>query len=383
MDVSGGGRKEKTMLTTIEEKLAFPISRWFWHFIVGIGVLVFVGSFLVLLYSFTPIIKKNIVRESYPPKVEVNSSEITSCRSKSSEQEKQYEAPSTGHIYVSFAELEALIPPKTYEWRALGHYEDSYYYQSTWVMTDEGIISPLQKYLDGVAMNDTNGQKLAIEGLSGIIKGFQEKNRKRVLQKSLGWLNSKPEQNAAIIEALQKAAGHLVEMNNSLLFCKIAEFGKANPKDGVLFVNMYNLIMSAQNAEHYDALFGLVKSAFQYSFKEDVQTMTDATEKYIKLPSTERVEPISALACFYNVYISKFNDRMEQVQKIDTKYNEAKATVETKAVSEKIAKKTIRTTALLVFGSAICGVAFFSLMLVLLSIQRTLKQLVELTKGSR
>jgi hypothetical protein len=369
-----------SFLAFIEERFAFPISRWFWHLIVASALLALVASLALLIFSVSPIIAKKVIKDSYPSNVSLTADDLRQCDvSGANATTTETSAQPVGR-YASFAPLEALIPPDKFAWASQGYWQEGYYSRD-WILSDYGITVPLRSCLDDVASSDTIAQHRIIEGLAAIITPFPEESRKPVVQSSIFWVAktaTSPVSVSDVITVLTATAAHLGPAGDKSLFAKVAEFGKANPKDGVRFTESANLLFSAQQPAHYAGLFEIGKGWFANQFTENADIFGDATKLYVLLPAESRVDPIKSLPCFYRIFIDKFNKRHEIVGRIDERYQAAAEKAESEHSAKVQSRNKLRFTSLIVLGGSLASIAFFSLMLVLLAIQRSMRKLVEI-----
>lgn len=374
-DIESGKLKGKLLLTKIEERFAFPISRWFWHIVVAAAVLTLTASLIVIIYGIIPTMKKTVERGKYPESIKVTANDLESCEKQSGENSSYVENSESEKVFASFSSLDTLIPSSKYSWDVRGYWEESYYYTREWVLTDAGITSPLRKLLSQVSA-DTTQQASIISELVEIVKVFPMEKRKWVLQKTLTWCNKKTDETRSILEALKTTAMKLGPQDMSQLYAVVTDFGRSNPKDGVSFTQSLNILLNSQNSSEYEGLFKIVKAHFLNQFSQRADILQEATSMYVTLPPEARTVSVKSLPCFYGLYVRKFIDRQTIVNEMDSKYESDQRLVEQEYNEKSERKSAIKWKATIVFGTAIAAVAFFSLMLVLLSIQRTLKDIL-------
>jgi len=73
---NNGLEPKKELLTTIENKFLFVVSRYFWHIITTLASLAMIGGILCFLYSLTPIFKSSPVKDNYPAEESVSKEEL-------------------------------------------------------------------------------------------------------------------------------------------------------------------------------------------------------------------------------------------------------------------------------------------------------------------
>jgi hypothetical protein len=117
--------------------------------------------------------------------------------------------------------------------------------------------------------------------------------------------------------------------------------------------------------------------SYSKRFKE-FQTQKEYTDGFLPLAKEfEASQQISALKKYYDLLDEKNAVREQKIKEIDSKYAEESAKAESEYEGKKSGQNAIRTTSAIVIGGAIVTIAFFALVLVILSIQRNVVKLLK------
>jgi hypothetical protein len=389
---------ENKYFNKIEEKYVFNISLIFWRIIVGVGAVAALVGLLMLLWGFFPPFKQSVRKPKYPSPVKVTPSEINIKLNPPKKLTKQppgdneiqiqetpqEPAPGEEQYLALLDSLKKLIPPENYQWKTKGRwdypYGKSYWdrYKNSryrnWVVTHLGITDRLK-----AAYNRTNAEaftdkKTMLDAYISTIALFPEDKRERVLKAlCLYTIESVPLSEKNTVE-LQKSVSHFSKNEIGYLE-KLATFGKKNPNDGFSFIEYVNQTIGKFDSTAREGVLDVMIDNYYSHFKY-INKQIESTNLFLPIIADfDSTQQAKALIHYYGLFVSKNENREREIQEINYKYEGELSHAEMNYRNKKSKKSEIRRNGLYGFGAGITLIAILALILVSLSIQRSLKRI--------
>lgn len=393
-------------LESLEERLVFKTSHIFFHILVGVALLIIIGSVFILLWGITPSFKPVVDKKAYPPVAVITADEIarllpasvsqgkatskivaSSARREKKLQQKAkvlppLETDSTKFIFEQTIDsMKVLIPNQKYLWANKGHYEQGYYKVrgnwrngKHWVVDRYGILAKLNNTFRSVKAQSFSEKTSLLKAYIPILVRFDEKNRYRVLQNLLLASKSSVKNATKSIALLEKAVAIFPREKTSFLH-KLVQFGKKNPRDGSAFIDyVIQVLPKFTKIQREKALDAMI--AAYYKRYNNISRQKEATEMFMPLLSgfADKSQP-AALAVFYKLYDRKNQNRRSTIEDIDRQYQYDLQKAENILLKKKMSKAGFRYKGLLGLGGGIVFIALVALILSLLSIQRNIREL--------
>jgi hypothetical protein len=383
-------------------------------FIIALGALAIITGLTVLAYSFIPTLKRSVEKENYPPEVKVTVSDLdlsdpipveklTTSTQTSKWQKPQVDEPITeistsissiGYSdYLSAIErLKQLIPPDKFPWAAKYEYQYPYgknmwdYYQDEKyrkkVMTGEGIQGNIDETFEAIqTRNYKERADLLMQYFFAIKNSPSPYIRKKFLvycllpaTKSQGNFSNALAHLTQLSDAASKIP--IDSINNYQPILKLDRFKRNNAEAGSSFINMViQHIDSFALSQRVPVLNVMLNN---YSLYNDVSKQSAITKKFLSIITDIPVNKQSkALDQYYNLYVQKNAERDAQIANIESSFIMAQSTAEMEYNAKKAAKEGLRTTSAMGIGAGIAFISILAILLVFLSIQRSVRQLEE------
>lgn len=409
---------KKDILNRIEEKLAFPLSRWFWHIVVGLGLVALLVGLVTLIYTLIPTGETKVKEMVTPAPVQIQKQDMIDCAN--GKMPSQVAAQTTGVVNSAptgdiplLASLEPLLkqmPESQYNWNpkmdtAFGTREDWDPYQGAYTIYDTvvnekpGFKAGLVNMIIAQGGNDQKAQQGIVDSLAKLVSmvpNYKEHflvsaiNLGQVVPDSIAtteWTGFLNRLAAFVIQDLKNDGGifvnniqnfinHPNEIANGIEFVdEIMFMSKAAMKEGV------NLGNSTDLFANYSSLSNNLINAIKQM--NDVKELHTADSLYLLMDKSARPDFIKSLPCYYRAYVAKNAARNAEIAQAKLEYEKAKKEAQLADQAKANEKLALRGTMFIVLGIAVLVVAFFSLMLVLLSIQRSMRQMVEMQNIDR
>jgi len=385
------------ILETFEEKFYFRTSHLFWHFLTGIGALVLIGGVLVFLWGLTPSFKPSVKKPVYPEPVTVEANEIlqvikpapppkavTREETDGRESEKvtaAVPAPAAQEDSVKWAyqaavdSLRSLMPSNKFRWTTRGHWRQTWY-RREWVVDALGIKDRLKSAYRKTNASDYVSKQKLLEAYIALVSAFPERHRLKVLRAGIEISKENVYTSVARVALLQEAVPHF-STENPKFAQTLATFGRKNPRDGQAFIEYVNAnIARFEPGVREEVLDRLVRS--YYAYFNDIDRQKEATDLFLGMMDTIGAEDqAKALSVYYEIYLEKNANRAWQIAQIDARYENDLSHAESVLARKKASKAEFRSLGLKTIGGSIVVIAFMALFLVLLSIQRNVRQLRE------
>lgn len=405
--------KKGKYFTKVEEKYVFNISRIFWHIFIGLGILGIIGGILLLLWGIVPPIKHSVRKPKYPPPIAVTMEELQTKVSPTKikkekikpnpikeiikPREKKYKeikevSPEEKEYLSSLNLLKGLIPPKKYLWKSRGHWYYPYgrryweYYKTSgyrkWVVDRLGISDRLKSAYRKAKATDFISKKHLLDAYISILSSFPQEKRVEALKALITYTKGSVSQSISNVKLLEKCIPNFFTKRVDYL-TKLAKFGSRNPQDGATFIEYINEnIIKFDPGVRIDVLDAMISAYYKYF--NNVSRQKEVTN--LALSQIVGFAPqyqAKALAYYYSIYYNKNAERERRIKQIDWKYKQSLSAIESRYHSDKLKKVRWRIKGLYGIGGGIVLIAVIALLLVLLSIQRHLKNIEEkIAKGS-
>lgn len=390
-------------LEQMEEKFYFRTSRFFWHLLAGIGGLVLVGGILMYLWSVTPSQKPTVKRPVYPPPIAVTADEIIqrfappAKTSQATATPPQLQPPAPGIVpaqtlpadsialayQAAIDTLQKLLPSSRYAWESQRRYQERgwYYgrwYDGGWETVVVGISDKLQNAYARANATDLASRTRLLQAYAELAAQVGEPLRLRALESGMAISKNDVATSIAGVNLLKAAVPHYPAYDVSYLG-QLAEFSQRNPRDGFAFIEYANALLPKFEAkQREDALTTLIRS--YYRNFDDIAKQREATDLFLGMLASFPVEnQVSALNEFYQLFIQKNQERTQVIQMMDQEYQSKLSEAEQVLAAKQARKATLRSLAWKAASGSVVMIAFIALFLVLLSIQRNIRQLREAT----
>lgn len=401
-------------ISKFEEKYIFNISLTFWRIIIAIGILGAILGILLLLWGIIPPFKQSPNKEKYPPIVTFSVSELKEKvlpkqlreTTKSQEELKQISKTetvvdkisqkTTDEInYLATYDSLKILFPKKYDTKLTkghwyyphgkkywDHYKRSEYRK--WIVDVRGLDDLINSVFKSINAESFLDKKRIIESYIAIVKIFQENERVDVIEALTTYTTGDVSQSLTNIQLLNKSIPFFT-LENTKYLTLLANFGKQNPKDGNSFIEFVNNTISNFNTEYrITVLETLIGSYYNYfNVKGGLNKQIEVTNEF--LPMVSEFEPeyqSKALEKFYPIYFEKNTEREQAIRQIDWKYENDMADAKADHQLNKQKKAQVRLNGLYLIGAGLVLIAFLALILVFLSIQKSLRKIeIELVKN--
>lgn len=387
---NNGTETKKELLTTIENKFLFVVSRYFWHIITAIASLAIIGGILCFLYSLTPVFKSSPVKEIYPAGESVSKEELLAVlaqknKPQSQSQRQAMQKRDTGETgetasvnneslerYLEkLSELIELVPDvKKVSQTCL---EYSYWYGCSRYSQD--TINRVNDALDKLQINDYDNRIQLINIYIKIASNYEKKNRFNSLNAALNIGTEDFSKYLADLTTLYKADSALKPNIN--LLKKNASLLEKNPNDGKPLLQYIIQSAPSFNDSVWQDFASYMLDIYYKKFKT-FQTSKEYTDNFLPMAKEfEASQQVSALKKYHDLLSEKNEVREQKIKEIDSKYDMDLAKAEMEYEAKKSGQSDIRKTSAIAIGGAIVTIAIFALILVILSIQRNVVKLLK------
>jgi len=407
----------KTMyLEKVENKYVFNVSRIFWHILILIGTLAIIGGLFLYLYGIIPPAKKKIVKDPLPEKQVYPSAVTVSLNDLQLEETKKVEKKEQTPVEteeiqpkqiidktkkIEKGELEylasldtliKLIPAK-------GHYDykdrrlwDFYHDEKYRVWKDENDI---QSKLDH-AFSNTNAftfmdKKKLVDGFISQLESFPVTKRTGIFDVFVSNVIDSVSRSINNINLAIKAIHKFPENDQINCLNQLLWFAKQHSSDGKFFIEFINKMIDKFDMPMRTYALSTIIVYNRY-FNGHTSLQTEQTNLFLTLlPKIKQDLQVKALSKYYNVYFEKNAGREKTIAQIDQKYISDTSQIGAKYYSEvlqaeskyyeaKQKKSEYRSKALYGIAFGFVVVAFIAVILVFLSIQRSVRRIEEKLK---
>jgi len=401
-------------ISKFEEKYIFNISLTFWRIVIAIGVLGAILGVFLLLWGIVPPFKQSPNRDKYPPVATISindlkdkvipqqlkektkpvKEEIKSLSKTESEVEKITKVTIEETNYkISLDSIRLLISKKYDSKLTRGHWyyprgKDywDYYKRSEyrkWIIDFSGLYGLLGSVYKRINAKSFLDKKRLIDAYISTVKLFPENKRVEVIKALTSFSKVNVSQSIANVQLLNKSIPNFTTEDTNYLTI-LARFGKNNPRDGYSFIEYVNKIISNFDTEYRIAVLeDLIENYYNYfNDNRGVNNQIEATDLFLTMIiEFEPKYQSNALKQFYIMYFEKNSAREKSIRLIDRKYENDLADAETKYQLGKHKKSQVRIKGLYLAGAGLVLIAFLALILVFLSIQKSIRKIeFKLTK---
>lgn len=395
----------KNLSTKIEDKYVFTVSTFFWRILVAVAALGVVAGAALFLWGLIPAFKSSPDKETYPPVASVSFDEI---RSRLSAQQQSRPAVTPQQLQGSMERgedkseqilrsmleyrttldtLRALMPESRYAWQSQGrwsypygeryynYYRDERYRQ--WIVTAHGIPDRMGEACNKAGITSGTERRQFVLACAKFVRGYPLDKRGQPLDAALKVAQSgitKSVSNLALLGSLRDRL--LKDQTDLLLAC--ADFLGRNPSDGAPLLQYTSTAVDSFDVTVRND--GLITMMADYSqrFNNQLDRQKEFTNLF--LPMAKNFEPklqVSALEQYYDLAIAKNAARERAIRRIDAQHESALAQAEHEYQAASTKKGERRVLGVYGMGAGLGTIAFVALLLVLLSIQRYVRRIVE------
>lgn len=382
----------KKFLTQIEEKYVFKVSQYFWHIIVGLISLGIVAGVFLLIYGVFPTFKTTVEKEKYPPLVEVTYSDINNALLG---KKKEYQPEPIDQRYTTLTEtysdeyytvfetkldtLKQLIPPEKYRWDAAGYwyypYGERYPSYRSWIETDIGIYRRLDKAYENSSANSYKLKTDLISSFIKLVKLYKEPNRIAVLKYAANICQQSVNKSLILIDKLAQSYNQFGESDLNYLNT-LSNFAESNPREGEKFIELVITTVNMIDKKNRTSALEVLKDNFYRYYNTKIEQQVEATNNFLTLIRKFDVDKrVNALEKYYEISVIKNRNREQEINRIEYDYSQELSRAEMEYLASQAEKADLRTKGLYGVASGFVVIAFIALLLVLLSIQRYLKNI--------
>jgi len=402
----------------VENKYVFNISRIFWHIFIVVGSLAIIGGVFLYIYGILPPIKQSVKQESpptkqvYPTAVTVTlndlqleeSKKIVNQESQIQTSENEERPPksvvdNTKKLEKGEKEYLMSLELLTKTLPAIGHYE---YYQGnkrlydyykdekyrTWV-DDNNLSGRLKFAFESTSAINFIDKKCLVDSIIPELKSFPENKRIIIFNIITSNACKSVTEFTSTFHIALKASSKFPDEERIQSFESLMRFSKFNPNEGKTFIEYVNKVIEKfEIKERSKILFTMIAAHNRY-FDNNIAIQTEQTNLFLSMLSNIKPElQALALSKYYQIYIVKNSSRDQTIGQIERQYKEALLQIEEKYQQDSIAseanyylakqaKSQLRSTALYGIAFGVGLVSLIAIILVFLSIQRSVRRIEE------
>jgi len=400
-----------TYLTRVENKFVFNLSRLVWHILVTVAVLAILGGIAFLAWSLIPPERITVVKpvappkESYPPEVEISLAELERASPPAAVTHK----PPVPKVYnvtdpldassseydAKIKELRDLVPLTLNIWEGEGHWtypEGERYWQfykdekyRKWVRTKEGVNDHINDAMSRIQANTGANKARVVAGYIQILKNVPDDVRERLLLLLVEHTNGNVDFMAENLQALAVLQGEMLATPVFDYFGACLKFSLKHGWDGIAVHRLAGSTVGRFNDKDRFGVVTQLARAFEGVFDRDPDTLSKVVTQYIQL--MDGIDPehrVRNMVRYFDVYVRKNDDRAATIKAIDDAYKSKLAELDSRhraeiaeaelAYSKERAKKAAAKHS---GGAAVAGgitaVVLVAILLVFLSIQRSVR----------
>lgn len=366
-----------------------------------VGIL---AGVLLLLWGIIPAFKSSPDKEQYPPVASVSADDInnrllpkklkptTTTPRQSNKYTEEVEDESQqmleyGEYNNALDTLRTLMPDSLYAWGSSGYWSYPYgqqyydYYRDeryrNWVVSVLGIPEQIGKACNGSNITSDTEKKQFVLACAKFVKTFPLDKRGKPFTAALRVIQTSITKSISNLTILGTLSERLLKEKPDTLV-DIAGFIDANPSDGAALLE-YSLtvIDSFHTASRIEAVLTMANNYYRH-FNNKLERQKEFTNLFLpmagKFPDSLQAQ---ALHQYYEMVITKNVEREREIRRIDAQHANALELAEIEYQQAKEKKSEQRSYGLYGVGAGIATIAFVALLLVLLSIQRYLRRIVE------
>lgn len=382
------------LFNTLEEKFQFPISRYFWHAIIALASIAMVVGFLMFLWGATPTLESSVNKDAYPEEIKVSEKDVLSefgdAPTPIHEDQRETEGrginteDESNFNKFNLAPLKKQIPNA--QWKDIpAQYKIGYFGEYKVKDAQPGLESLIPRDLKKFSLESSNH---LIKSLSNFIASFPKKKDKYKVFQQMWDPTVNAKNTTSFLNTLDslKAFMSIYESNKLKLLKKISRFAKKNPTDGseiiltslpIMKLNLKSNVLFyhvAHGYTQYESLFNSISHVDEDGQQLNSSPVAEYQKVVQNYLSLKKLHPTvdKSFKKYIEIFIRKSQLRAQKINSIEKKYEIEKNAASSEYLANKVAKTGTLTLGMMIFGGSIVAIAFFALLLVLLSIQRTL-----------
>ncbi len=405
--------------TKVEDKYVFNISLIFWHIFIILSSLAILISLAVLLWSLIPAQHEKVVKKPYPtmkqfpPPLKITLNELNLGGAKEqkaphyTKESVQRTAPqqsikdTTGknRFENSLNVLKTLVPPTKYSWKGSGYWNYPYgerywnYYKQEryrkWIVTKNGINDELNYVYRTVSAQNYTDKKQLLDGINSVIKLLPETERLKALKYLLNNTSRNIKRNLNVWRSLTNVVSKMKQAGSVIYINQLAAFGNKNPNDGSRFIDYTAKVIDNFEVNQRTSIINrLVYSYYNY-FGQNFDKQQEATNLFLPLVAQINAkQQTKALMKYYGLYLTKNYNRNRTIDQIKSDHQQAINNINNQYRIEQqqalveygiktMAKHKLRDSSLLGIAGGLVLIVLIAVILVFLSIQRSIKKIEE------
>jgi hypothetical protein len=407
--------------TKVENKYVFNVSLIFWHMFIALSSLAIMVFIVVFLWSIFPTSERKVEKQAYPEKtaypepIKVSLSELSfetkiqeevlTPPSENLKEEKKTDRSEYVDLQgkpeydLSLSTLKVLIPPAKYSWSGSGYFTYPYgerywivYKQERyrqWNITEYGIEEKLSYSYKTSKAKSYSEKKQILDGFISVVKLLPEKNRISALQYLINNVADNISQNTTTCQALVNIVSKMSKEENLKYLDQLAGFAKDNPNDGSLLIGYLSTIIDKFDVLQRNRIIVDLSNSYYNYFGQNFAKQKEATDLFIPmLPKIKGENHPRALMQYYGLYVTKNSQRdiaiaqieneyQHKISEIDNNFEMEQANAIYEYQRKKLSKQEYRLKSLAGIGSGILLIVFIAMILVFLSIQRSVSKIEE------
>lgn len=363
---------KSNFLFTMEERFHFPFSRAVWHIVVAFACLAIAGGILYALYGIIPSTKEDVVKDAYPDATFAAEEDVRKCVNPVKMSEGTEVVTKTINSYeLNFDTLKVALPPGKFQWvdREGSRYINWDTYEIVTTEPKKGLENKLRNALEGFS-SSVPEQQAVVNNLAWVLLNQRVDYRENLLEVLMDWAVEC--KDSSMFDDWKRYVKVIKEKNNNpeWLLYRIARVRARNCIGGNTIVDealkMTTLGDTVNKAELFDAC------VYGRDIFSDDSLWIASNAKFLSQKSLHK-DVIKSLYCYYDITMKLNEERKEKIAKIEQEYLEKSVVAEGKYLIKKEKKSAARKMGFMVAIGASVVAAFFSLLLVLISMQRSLK----------
>ncbi len=408
--------------TKIENKYVFNLSLIFWHLFIALSTIAIAVSLLIFLWSVIPPSERKVKKQPYPEKQQYPAPVAVTLNELITEDENQTEVPPiveeshqtdteqlTEQVNenlegketydASIKTLETLIPPSKYSWSGSGYWTYPYgerywtYYKEErfrhWNTTEASVEEKLGKAYNVSKASTYNEKQRLLESYIGVLKALPEEYRLTGLNHMLNNCSSNFTQNVNVCQSMSKVVSKMANESNMDYLYLLSNFGERNPNDGAPFIEYISSIIDKFDVQQRTETIQYLMISYYNYFDQDLPKLKESTDLFTPMLSGINGEDHSeTLMNYYRLYIDKNRERDNEIAEIDYEYDQMIDNIENQYLQDqtmasveyakkKDVKSTLRFKSVAGIGVGILLIVLTGILLVFLSIQRSVRKIEE------
>jgi hypothetical protein len=388
-----------------EDKYIFSLSRVFWHFFITIGIVVIVFGLGFFIYTVIPTSKKEVLKNQPPAEIQISIYDIkdqmpqqaptatkteaattrtTEVVKETATPEVQSNDPERKRFDQLIAQLKVLIPPFKYTWEGSGYfsypfgkdYWDVYQKEEyrVWEKTGGGVLDDLNNTFSNAKAYSYSNKSHLLASYISILKLMKENvrlNWLKRLEQVPGDFSTNANINNNLTVLMSKVKGEDLSYLEQLI-------ANNNNENEIVIIDYINSNIDKFEAPQRSEVVKYLEYKFRTEFAKDINKFTYVTAGFLPLINSFKGERItSILNYYYKAYKAKNNERDAAIAAIEEKYSAEILQSEIEYNQANGIKEKYRLKSIIAVGSAVAVISVLAILLVFLSIQRSVRRLEE------